>query len=575
MRLLAALTTAAWLATGFSAMAQQSTVSTEEARRLGLEVAWQSQVQMPRTKGIASTHLWAESTGARQYALAEVNGRTVQVSADKLDRSGNTIGLESAKLQAQQEAQFHSFDTNGDGVWVPAEVTALGQAFAKIDRDQDGKISFAEHIRFIDWNTLIGVTLGKNGAAKMLKERGLEAAVQLVTAPTGIAVKEITIPRIKLAVVSQNGSVQTFDAETGKMLWANTCGDSTAPAFPAAVSKAGVVVLHGDRLYVLDWETGKLVTSKPLRYASSNAVAVTDNIAFVSDFSGRVEVYVIGESDYKQSWGYVIRGRAIGDTVKMHGRDLCGIASADGFFYVFSAVSTPDVWMRYKSTTPIGNCVGTGNNAFYVGNDGGRLSKIVIDDRIGRTAWNFLGVQSFSSAPLVVGKHLFVPTDDGTLYCINDSDGTEAWISRSMAIREPLAVAGDVVYGRSQAAEIVGFDVATGKVVGRAVAKNLGKALMNQLTDRVYLVGNHGQIQCLRPIGSEVPKLVTPVVLEEKPTQESAPTTPAENANPTNESSPFESSPPAGTDPFSSPDPFGAAPGEEPKQPAMDDPFAP
>ena len=569
MRLLAAVTTAAWLATGFSAMAQ---LSTNEARHLGLEVAWQSQVQLPRVKGIASAHLWAESSAPRQFALIEVNGRTVRVSADKLDRNGKAIGLEAAKLQAQQDAQFRSFDTNGDGELVPAEVTVLGNTFGSIDRDQDGKISFAEHARFIDWNALISTTLGKKDAVQMLKAKGLEAASQLLTAPTGFEVKEVSIPRIKLAIVTQNGSVETLDAETGKTLWANTCGDTIAPTFPAAVSKAGVVILQGDRLYVLDWETGKLVITKPLRYASSNAVAVTDNMAFVSDFSGRVEAYPIGESKFKQRWGYVIRGVAIGNTVKMHDRDLCGIASADGFFYVFSAAaSAPDVWMRYKSTSPIAKCVGTGNNAFYVGNEAGRLSKIVIDERIGRTAWEFVGGQSFSSPPLIVGSHVFAATDDGALNCINDDQGTEAWLSRSMAIREPLAVAGNAVYSRSQSDEIYGFDTESGKVVGRTAPINLGQALVNQLTDRLYLFGKQGQVQCLRPIGGEIPKLVVPVVLERKPTKENVPTTPTENANPTN-GSPFDAGQPTGSDPFSAPDPFGAAPGEGAPTP---DPFAP
>ena len=567
MRLLAALTTtAAWLATGISAMAQ---LSTEEARLLGLEIAWQSQVQLPRAKGIASSHLWAESKGAAQYAVIEVNGRTVRVSADKLDRDGKPIGIEAAKLQAQQEAQFRSFDKNGDGELVPAEVAALGKAFNALDRDQDGKVSFAEHARFIDWNALITKTLGQKDAAQMLKAKGLEGATQLLLAPSGFEVKEVSIPRIKLVVVTQNGSVETLDAETGKTLWANTCGDTIAPTFPAATSKAGIVILQGDRLYILDWETGKVVTAKPLRYVSSNAVAVTDNMAFVSDFSGRVEAYPIGNSEYKQRWGYVIRGRAIGNTVKMHDRDLCGIASAEGFFYVFSAAeSAPDVWMRYKSASPISKCVGTGNNAFYVGNESGRLSKIVIDERIGRTAWEYVGGQAFSTSPLIVGSHVFAATDDGALNCINDERGTEAWLSRSMAIREPLTVAGNVVYARSQADEIYGFDVASGKVVGRTSASNLGQALHNQLTDRLYLVGNLGQVQCLRPIGGEVPKLVVPVVLERKPSREEAPTTtPTENADPN--ANPFEGQPSA--DPFSGADPF-AAPAEGG---AMADPFAP
>ena len=135
MRLLAALTTAAWIATGFSAMAQ---LSTEEASHLGLEVAWQSQIQMPRAKGIASAHLWAESTAARQYATVDVNGRTVRVSADQLDRDGKPIGLDAAKLKVQQQAQFLGFDKNADGYLAPAEVASLGRGFSSVDRDQDG-----------------------------------------------------------------------------------------------------------------------------------------------------------------------------------------------------------------------------------------------------------------------------------------------------------------------------------------------------------------------------------------------------------------------------------------------------
>ncbi len=221
-----------------------------------LEVAWQGQVQLPRTKGIASAHLWAESSGARQFAVVELkNGRTIQVSADELDRDGKPIGLEAAKLRAQQQAQFHSFDANGDGLLVPAEVPNLGAAFTPIDRDLDGQISQAEHLRFIDWNTLITTTLGKNDAERMLRSKGVQEATQLLTAPTGFEATVLNIPRIKLVIVTQNGSVETLDAETGRTLWSNTCGDAAVPTFAAALSKAGIVVVQGDHLYVLDWET--------------------------------------------------------------------------------------------------------------------------------------------------------------------------------------------------------------------------------------------------------------------------------------------------------------------------------
>ncbi len=552
MRLLAALTTAAWLATGFSAMAQ---LSNDDARNLGLEVAWQSQIQMPLAKGIASAHLWAESTGARQYAIAEVNGRTVRVSADQLDREGKPIGLEVAKLMAQQQSQFYSFDANSDGYLDPKEVVSLGRGFNEIDRDQDGRISASEHTRFVDWNTLITTTLGKNDATRMLNSKGLTEAANLMTAPAGIEVKELSIPRIKLVLISENGSVETLDAETGRTLWTNTCGDSSAPAFPGAISKAGVIVIQGDHLYVLDWESGKQIMTKRLQFASSNAVAATNTMAFVSDFSGRVESYTVGDSKFIQRWGYVIRGRAIGNTVNLVDRDLCGIASADGYFYVFNAAEKPEVWLRYQSNSRFERCLGVGNDAFYVGNVGGRLSKIVIKDRLGRTSWEFVSGQAFATPPLIVGPHVFAATDDGVLNCINDAEGTEAWMSDSMAVREPLAVANNIVYSRTQSNQIVGFNIANGDVVGTATTRNLGHALMNQLTDRLYLIGKQGQLVCLRPMGSEVPKLTVPVVLEED-AKENVPLAPPATTPMEEGASPFGSEP-DGANPFGGPDPFG------------------
>ncbi len=246
-----------------------------------------------------------------------------------------------------------------------------------------------------------------------------------------------------------------------------------------------------------------------------------------------------------------MRGRSLGETVNLIDRDLCGVASADGFFYVFSGAEAPEVWLRYQSSTPIEGCIGAGNNAFYVGNAGGRLSKIVINDRLGTVSWEYLTGHAFASAPLIVGKYTFAATDDGVLNCINDVDGTEAWSSHSVAVREPVAVANNLVICRTQANEIVGFNIENGEIVGRAQARNLSQALHNQLSDRVYLLGRQGQLVCLRPTGSTVPKLTQPVELEKKPEAKETPVAPPAET-PMND---------AGENPFGGSDPFGGTEG--------------
>ncbi len=558
MRLLVTLTCLIWSTAQLTGLAQ---VMSEDARRLRLELAWQSQVQLPLTSGLASAQLWTEETNPRKFAVVELPGHTIRIAADKLDRSGNPIGIELAKKQALQEAQFISWDKNGDGQVSPAEATNLGRAFSEIDRDRDGFISYAENSRFIDWTRLISTTLGAADAARMMRERQLQDVASMLSEPTGFEVIEQVIPRVKLVLVSRSGSVATLDAETGNLLWATICGDSGAPAFPAGLSKAGITIIQGERLYVLDWETGKQLEDKHLQYATSNAVAVTNTMAFVADFSGRVEAYGIGDTNFIQRWGYVIRGRAIGDTVSLLDRNLCAMASNDSLVYVFNATDTPSVWMRYQSSTPIVRCLGVGNGAFYAGNLGGKLSKIVVDDRLGRIQWEYLGGQSFSTPPLIVGSNVFVASDTGALYCVNDAEGVEAWASDSLGVTQPLAVANNVVYARTMINEVIGFDIGTGRVLGRSLPRALGHAVTNQISDRVYLIGKHGQVQCLRPMGSVAPVMVTPPKLPEAGATEIEPaTTPAEGGEMAPGSSPFET-PPAGGNPFGSgSDPFGAAP---------------
>jgi outer membrane protein assembly factor BamB len=581
MRLLATLTCIVWSAVQLTAFAQ---LSSDDARKLQLEVAWQSQVQMPRASGLASAHLWAEESNPRRYAVVELPGRTIRVAVDKLDRSGNPIGMELAKKQALQEAQFRSWDVNGDGLISRAEAGQLGSAFAEIDRDGDGRISFTEYSRFIDWTRLITSTLGATDAARMLRDRRLQDVAVALTEPTGLEAKELIIPRLKLVLVSRSGAVETLDAETGSRLWSTYCGDSRAPAFPAGVSKAGIVVVQGDHLYVLDWETGKQLEVKRLANSTANAVAVTDEMAFVADSSGRVEAYGIGESTYIQRWGYSIRGRAIGNTFSILDKDLCAIGSNAGFLYVFNGTEVPSVWMRYQSSTPIVRCLGVGNGGFYAGNLGGKLSKIVLDDRLGRIRWEYLSGQSLSTPPLIVGNQVFVAADNGSLFCVDDEEGRELWVAEMRGIAEPLAVVNNTVFCRTQSNEIFGFNITTGAIAGRTSARILGNSIPNALTNRLYTLGIEGEVQCLRPIGGDVPVMVTaPVVKSESEGEEETAQPVPEGGDMQPGSNPFEAGP-AGGDPFGSgADPFGAgnsaagaganAPANAPANPFGADPF--
>ncbi len=500
-------------------------VSQTEARQMGLEVAWTAQVQVPVSgRGIVSTHLWAEPTNPRKFAVVELPERTIRVAASMLDRKGQQIGIEEAKKLAQERAA-----------------------------------------RF----------LGRND---------------------GFQVVEVAVPNIKLVLITADGLVQNLDAESGKLLWAAPCGQTRAPAHPGAVSSVGVTLIHGERLYVLDWKTGKHILSKPLRYATANSVAVCNNIGFVSDFTGRVVAYGLGVT--KKPWNYVMQGRAVGRTVSLANQRFAAIASDDGFVYVYAGGERPQVWIRYETNSSITGSLAAANNAFYVGTAGGLVSKFNVEQRIGTIAWEYRVGQTITAAPLVVGDQVLVASEAGNLVSIDDKTGIATWIDSGRGIVQPIAKADGKVFCLNRPGQLVAYDAQTGSLVGRTTPFRTGTPLLNQLNDRVYLISANGRVQCLRKVGAQLPTMITAVqTVEEEPQDDQG--TPETAADPLSTGSPFDfnagggaamgdpfsgagaGDAPAGGDPFGNPvggsdplggaDPFGGSGSTD--DPFGDDPF--
>ncbi len=434
-------------------------VSETEARELGMEVAWRSQVQLPRVgTGLVSSHLWTEPTSPRRYAVVQLTDRKIRVSADTLDKHGKPIGMDEAK------------------------------------------------------------------------KRATEQAARLLGRTDGFQVVEVIVPRIKLVLVTRDGLVQALDAESGKLIWSTACGDTSAPAHPAAVSPAGVSLIHGERLYLLDWKTGKHRMSAPLKYSSSNALAVCNDIAYVSDFTGRVEAYGLGVS--KKPWSYIIQGRAVGRPVSLADQSFCAIASEDGFVYVFAGGEEPRVWLRYESSTPIVGSLASGNGAFYSGNAGGLLTKISVEDRLGRIRWEFRTGRTIAAPPLVAGKQLIVATETGDVFSVDDETGLSQWVTSGLAVRQALAKAGSHVFCRSDSGEIIALDAETGRLRGRTGVLNLNGPVINQLNDRLYLIGAAGRVECLRPIGGGLPEMVVAVAPSVEESDASTTTTEPQTTQP-------------------------------------------
>jgi hypothetical protein len=133
---------------------------------------------------------------------------------------------------------------------------------------------------------------------------------------------------------------------------------------------------------------------------------------------------------------------------------------------------------------------------------------------------------------------------------------------------ELIAAFGGRLYATSLSGALAVIDVETGTRIGVFGAVRPKRLLVNNLTDRLYLVSERGDVQCLKTADSDLPKFNV------QPDVESAEEESADEPKKEPETTPFG---PRDTDPFGdgAADPFGG--GADPfgggDAGAMDDPF--
>ncbi|MEO8270442.1 MAG: PQQ-binding-like beta-propeller repeat protein, partial [Aureliella sp.] len=400
-------------------------------------------------------------------------------------------------------------------------------------------------------------------------------AARLLGKNAGFEVIETSVPNIYLVVVSSDGLVQNYDAETGRLIWSRPCGVSVAPAQSAALSPSGVSLIHGRHLYLLDWATGKQLQRQELKYGSSIALAVCGKIAYVTDFRGRLEAYGLGATF--RPWTSQIAGRDVGMPVTLPDQSYCAIASTEGFVYVMVGGEKPGMWIRYEAASPFNGCLAAGNDAFYAGSSEGVLAKVSVDDQLGNLNWDFTTGEPLTAPPLVIGDRVYLANESGRLHCLDDKIGSSLWSQVGVRVVQPVAVAGGKLYCSTISGRIIALNTETGRFIAGSTPISLEAIVINQSSDRLYVADSAGRLQCLRPFQSTLPRPVEPS--EEATSQEGASaseSTPAPSnqdpfslggdaaaspagSNPFDSGSdPFGTSAPAGDNPDAAADPFGA-----------------
>ena len=131
-----------------------------------------------------------------------------------------------------------------------------------------------------------------------------------------------------------------------------------------------------------------------------------------------------------------------------------------------------------------------------------------LNSQRGTVYWDFIARGPVTSQPHIVNNRCYVSTVAGSVYCINAETGVNEWESEEsygfIAKTENYVVTEDRLGNMLLLSlDATGTDVT---IAARLPMKTFKFKVANDLTDRIYLVSEQGQILCLRERGNSFPK---------------------------------------------------------------------
>jgi len=344
-------------------------------------------------------------------------------------------------------------------------------------------------------------------------ERAWYARVRLD--PARNEVERAVMEGDRLTVLTTAGIVQEFDANTGRTIWIAPIGNPNYPSLGPAASDKFVALLNGSTLYVLDRADGKPVIVRPVGGAPGAAPAVGENYVFVPLAMGRIEGYPLGKQTLTP-WYYQSYGRAMVSPLATPESFVWTTDS--GHMYVGRA---GELGVRFRLETGSEIVAPPVYGAPYVIAATSNGEVFSMHEVTGDRRWKYATGFPVTRAPAVVGDKVFVTSDEPMLHCIDAKRGTELW--EAPHVSQFAAASAKRVYGVDDLGALVVLDAANGAVLGRMPTDSSTNALVNDQTDRVYLVSKDGVVQCFHEIGAKEPMHHRPKVEPAAPTSEGQP----------------------------------------------------
>jgi len=325
----------------------------------------------------------------------------------------------------------------------------------------------------------------------------------------------------RLTVLTSGGIVHEFHALTGETMWVAPLGKSKYPNLGPAASDRFVAVLNGSTLYVLDRADGRPVLVRSINGVPGAAPALSRNHVFVPLLNGRIEAYALHEQK-RTPWYYQSHGRA---TVPPLVTPHSFVWTTDSGYVYVGHLDELGVRYRLETGSEIAAPPAYRDPFILVATVTGEV--FAVHELTGARRWKYATGFTVMRAPAAIGERVFVTSEEPTLHCIDANRGIALW--EAAKIWQFAAASQSRVYGVDELHRLIVLDGQSGRTLGRMAIDEATQSLVNDQTDRIYLVSSNGLVQCFHELESKQPLYHAP---KESAQPEAAPTEKVEQTTP-------------------------------------------
>lgn len=331
-------------------------------------------------------------------------------------------------------------------------------------------------------------------------------------------------PKFTLLVAqTYQGTVIGINADTGDVLWRTMVGRPYEEAQPVGYNNQALFVTRKDYLYVLDRDSGahqlytvNAATNLPvygfgLEGVPSTPVVADEDFVFVS-LNNRVIRYVL--PDFRavflqqervpqpgkklldspqpiRTWSYNTFGIQLLLTPVVN-REMLVLFGAEGTVFTVNKANGETV-TRFRTEGALSAQPAFNKSMAYIGSEDYFL--YAFDTGTGRVSWRFPGQSPIVQPVYATDRDVFVVPAKTAMYRLDRLTGIPVW--KNIDALQFLATNQRFVYALDNQGKFLVIDYERGKELARIDLRDWILPIPNQITDRIYLASNDGQILCL------------------------------------------------------------------------------